>query len=398
MLSMFYPPVGGGGEKHVQMLSQELAQRGHDVLVLALAAGGARSYHDGSVKVREVGGLFQKFPALFGDRNRRIHPPMPDPLIVRAIGSAMNDFRPDVVHSHHGWLTYSALWSKKVRGVPLVATLHGHELICPTSILLRNDGLCEAPFTLGCVSCRKEGFGFLKMLMVSMGIRLNKSRMRLVDKFIAVSTLVKKVHSQHLGLDESKFVVIPNFYKPEIIEQSKNELQLPDDFILFVGDLAAYKGVDVLLRAYEMVSTEARLVLIGKKHPSFSYSGSERIVIIENAPHDLVMEAWQACRFGVVPSICPETGPIVALEAMSEQKAVIASRIGGPVDIVDHEKTGLLFPPGDANALAEAMQQLLDDEQLAARMGSLGCLRLEKTFSPAVVVPQIEELYSQLRH
>ena len=323
---------------------------------------------------------------------------MPDPLTVRAIGSAMKDFHPDIVHSHHGWLTYSAVCSRKARGVPLITTLHGHELICPTSILLRNDCVCEAPFTLGCIGCRKQGFGLLKMLTVSMGIKLNKSRMRSVDKFIAVSTLVKKVHSQHLGLDESKFVVIPNFYKPERIEQSKSELQLPDDFILFVGDLAAYKGVDVLLRAYQMVNTEAKLVLIGKKHPSSSYSGSERILIIENAPHDLVMEAWQACRFGVVPSICPETGPIVALEAMSKEKAIIASGIGGPVDIVEHEKTGILLPPGDAHALAEAMQKLLDDEQLAARMGSLGCQRLEETFSPDAVVPQIEELYSQLRH
>ena len=394
MLSPFYPPAGGGGEKHVQMLSEELVVRGHDIMVLTLSGG--EELQEGKVRVREVGGLFQKMPLLFADKSRRLHPPMPDPLLIRAINSTVDDFRPDVVHCHHGWLTYSALCSKKARNVPLTTTLHGYELICPTSILLRNDRVCEVPLTLNCIGCRKKGYGLPKIFMAYMGIRLNKSRLHLVDKFIAVSTWVKKVHSHELHLSESKFVVIPNFYHQEEIVEEKGGLKLPDDFILFVGDLAPYKGVDVLIEAYKMLNAETKLVLIGKKHPSSSYSGNEKVLIIENAPHDLVMEAWQSCRFGVMPSICPETGPIVALEAMSRKKAVIASEIGGPVDIILNEETGILFPPGDVTALARAMQRLLADDQLAAIMGSLGYRRLKETFSPAAVVPQIENVYSQL--
>ena len=73
---------------------------------------------------------------------------------------------------------------------------------------------------------------------------------------------------------------------------------------------------------------QARLLIIGIDHPDFSYEGGENVRILKNAPHSTVMEAFSKCRFAVFPSLCLETASTVALEAMSQSRAVIATDIG----------------------------------------------------------------------
>jgi glycosyltransferase involved in cell wall biosynthesis len=82
------------------------------------------------------------------------------------------------------------------------------------------------------------------------------------------------------------------------------------------------------------------------------------------------MVAWKHCGFGVVPSLCPEAFGKVAVEAGAMGKAVIASKTGGLADLVQHESTGLLVPPGDVEALAAAMSRLLADPGFSSTLGA----------------------------
>ena len=77
------------------------------------------------------------------------------------------------------------------------------------------------------------------------------------------------------------------------------------------------------------------------------------------------------------PSILPEACATVVMEAMSLGKPVIATRVGGMVDLADDEKTGLLVPPNDANALAAAMRRLLQDADLRGRMSTAALTKVE---------------------
>src|SRR5262249_33193253 len=95
---------------------------------------------------------------------------------------------------------------------------------------------------------------------------------------------------------------------------------------------------------------------------------------------------------GVVPSVWPEPMGLVAVEAMLLGCPVIASDVGGLSDVVDHERTGLLIPPGDPGMLAATLDRLLDEPALRQRLGDAGRVR-GRRFEAAVVAPRVLEVF-----
>jgi hypothetical protein len=81
---------------------------------------------------------------------------------------------------------------------------------------------------------------------------------------------------------------------------------------------------------------------------------------------------------------------------MSTGRPVIASRIGGLQDVVEHGRSGLLVPPGDPAALCQAMQQLLDQPTLRRQLGQ-GARARATQYEAGVVIPQVEAVYAELR-
>lgn len=397
MISEFFPPVMGGLERHVAELSRALAEKGHTVKVLTLGWKGlAPCEEKNGLEVCRSSGFFQNLGFLYGNKDRRFHPPVPDYILAKRIFGFIKDFEPDIIHCH-GWIVYSVYALKKYLHVPLVVTLHDYGLICPARTLLRGASICDQPFASDCPSCARASLGAYKSRLAYWGIKANKNKAKMVDKFIAVSSFVKEAHLKYLDLDEGKISVIPNFYS-----QAENEtlleagFQLPDEFILFVGTFSSAKGVDVLVEAYKKLKTDVKLVLIGLKHNNFNVQQDERIIILENQPHHVVMEAWRRCRFGVVPSVWPEPFGMVATEAMACGKAVVASDIGGLKDIVVRGETGLLAPPGDAEALAEAMQYLLGQPAQAEKMGKKGERRVAQCFNIKRTLQELENVYFEI--
>lgn len=95
----------------------------------------------------------------------------------------------------------------------------------------------------------------------------------------------------------------------------------------------------------------------------------------------------------VLPSTSPDPLPTVVLEAMSANVPVIATAHGGALEMVVDNKTGLLVPPGDSKALAEAIQLLLDNPLNARRMGEAGHLRFKEHFSLDRFLRNIHDFY-----
>jgi len=192
--------------------------------------------------------------------------------------------------------------------------------------------------------------------------------------------------------------VLPNF----VPSQAPNEAfdpallaQLPERFILFVGDLSHDKGVDVILKAYARLDGPPPLVLIGRPCADTPKRLPPNAFMYYKWPHASIMEAWRRSLFGLAPSTWGEPCGTVVLEAMGARRAVIASDIGGLPDMVRHEETGLLVQPNDAAALQAAMQALLANEDWMTRLGEAGYQRL-RHFSANTVVPQIEGVYREL--
>ncbi len=100
-------------------------------------------------------------------------------------------------------------------------------------------------------------------------------------------------------------------------------------------------------------------------------------------------------RMAVLPSL-EEGLPNAVLEAMAAGKPVVATRVGGTPEAVVHGETGLLVPPGDAQALSEAILTLLNDPARAEAMGQAGRERVSKCFSLTRMVRETEQIYEEL--
>jgi glycosyltransferase involved in cell wall biosynthesis len=218
---------------------------------------------------------------------------------------------------------------------------------------------------------------------------------------------------------DQPFQVIPNFIDGSIgdntcISQedaSTYLAQLPDEgYLLYVGAFLKEKGVEVVLSAYTRLVNHIRtttdkdarmlppLVLIGYQTAGWQVpviDSEHKILLFKDWPHSAVMEAWKHCSIALIPSIWSEPFGIVALEAMSMGKPIIASRIGGLSDIVVDQETGFLLPPGDEQALQEAIQHLLDHPEQREHMGEMGRQRVQN-FHTETVVPRIEQVYKDV--
>ena len=396
MLSDLYGPFQGGIETHVESLSNQLSERGHEVFVCTIGRRGLPAYEKkNGVRIYRLEGLFQRVPFLFKDPARRWHPPALDWIISKRLAQIIEKERPDVIHAH-GWMVYSMLPLKRRFKIPLVYTLHDYRLFCPKMLLVRGDTICEQASLGDCIPCMCSDYGLPRALASYYGVRANRNKLRYVDRFIAVSNFVKDAYEKHLWLNGIKIITIPNFYDTESHnEQNKAEF-LPDDFILFVGWLMPHKGIDVLIEAYRKLDTKTKLLLIGIEHPDYHYESTENICVIKNAPHYVVMEAMAKCKFAIFPSVSPECAPTVALEAMSQRKAIIASSIGGLKEAVVDGETGILVPPNNSDKLAEAISYLLKNPEVAFRMGESGYKRFIENYTADVTVHKIIEVYRSL--
>jgi glycosyltransferase involved in cell wall biosynthesis len=392
LLSDFYPPYRGGMEQHVQSLAHHLALRGHTVSVATTTAPatGMKS-EQSSVSIHTVPGVSAKLPFLNRDHNRPYPVPMPDPLLHRGLKALIARLAPDVIHSH-GWSTFTALHL----GLPLVATLHDYGLFCPKRTLLRGDSVCREGPGLRCIGSAREQYGLAKSAAVFGAMQIGRRSLRRGRVFIAVSSFVRDMYLQFTNLSPKQIELIPNFYGNEEFPRAgpTTIAPLPPRYILFLGYLARYKGIHVLLEAYSKLETDIPLVIIGYPDEKLVVT-DPRVIVIEGVPHTEALHALSQCLFAVVPSIVPESFGMVALEAMSQGKAVIASSVGGLPDIVKHRETGLLVPPGDAIALGANMVELLEDPDFRQQLGAAGLRRLNEEFSPNVIVPRIEAAYKQ---
>src|SRR2546428_11335307 len=101
-------------------------------------------------------------------------------------------------------------------------------------------------------------------------------------------------------------------------------------------------------------------------------------------PHDVVVQLYSHASVFVCPSVYEPFG-LINLEAMACETAVVASAVGGIVEVVEDGKTGILLPPSRPDELAAAIRRLLDDPAPARAMGQAGRRRVEEEFSSASV-------------
>jgi glycosyltransferase involved in cell wall biosynthesis len=219
-----------------------------------------------------------------------------------------------------------------------------------------------------------------------------------VDMFLAVS----RITAENNGLVGSglPYQVVPNFVPDDLGLQQDGQHplleQLPEnDYLLFVGDLSAEKGVKVLLQAFAGLKNAPPLVLIGRRTSDTPEELPPNVLMLGSWPHSAVMQAWKRSSIALVPSVWTEPFGMVVIEAMSAGRPLIASRIGGIPDIVTHGESGLLVNPGDTEGLRQAIELLLTTPEMRLRMGKAAKHRSAE-FRASAVIPRIEQIYHSI--
>lgn len=400
MVSYGYPPVIGGVEQHVRNLSANLVARGHQVSVATLWHEGTSDFEvDQGVRVYRLRGTIHRISKLIFRVPGRVYvPPSPDPELVQQIGKIIDEEQPDIVHAHN-WLVHSFLPLKARKKLKLVETLHSFGLVCIRwNLLYHNEEVCDGPGFSKCLQCAQDRYGIKTLpILLARQATLNRER-RLVDKFLPVSPAVAE--GNQLTDGPWAYEVVPNFVPDDVASQGEASGdyldKLPDgEFLLFVGSLTTIKGISVLLEAYRGLEDAPPLVLIGSKWRDTPSEFPPNVIVFNDWPHDAVMAAWKRCTIGLIPSVCIDSSPTVTVEAMAMGKPVIGSRIGGITEQIVDGKTGILVTPGDPEELKQALERLLADPEIRARMGQSAKEKVKDFFASSVVT-RIEEIYQEV--
>jgi glycosyltransferase involved in cell wall biosynthesis len=400
-LTDFYRPTIGGLERHVETLSRESVNLGHEVTVVTLRTGDRpeREEIDG-VRIVRINGWSTRLSALYADPNRPFHPTFPDPGALAALRRTIAELKPEIVHSH-SWLEYSYFpLVESVDSAPdgpgHVVTLHDYGLSCAKKTYQYESGTCSGPGLIKCLRCATKDYGPVRGPALALGQRAGRRLLRRADAYLAISSTVAAAARQVLPPD-MEIDIVPSMVPvglPELAETTPRPDFLPpeDGYLLFVGALGPHKGVDVLLEAHRRLRNRVPLVLIGTPRPDTPAVDVPDVYIVRDVPSAKVMSAWRRCSVAVVPSVWEEPMGQVAVEAMLAERPVVASDVGGLRDIVVDGETGFRVPPRDSAALAEAIDRLLDDPVLQKRMGLAGREKAGR-YTAQVVVPEVLEVF-----
>jgi glycosyltransferase involved in cell wall biosynthesis len=229
------------------------------------------------------------------------------------------------------------------------------------------------------------------------------------DRIIVTSTNYLE-SSPLLARFKEKCVVIPLGIDLQRFEKKGNDKRIAEiqsqygeKIVLFVGRLTHYKGIHYLLEAIKEVS--GRLLIIGAgdlerrlKNQVERDNLSKKVSFLDDLSDEEMAPFLHACDLLVLPSITRnEAFGVVQLEAMACHKPVVSTQLETGVSYVNQNGvTGVVVPPRDSRALAEAINRLLEDESLRTRMGIEGRRRVEREFTKERMVRETLKLYDEV--
>ena len=228
----------------------------------------------------------------------------------------------------------------------------------------------------------------------------------LADCVTAVAPPVADFLRDRVGLPERKLRIVPNGVDVDLFRSAKpverGSVGCEEDSLVVgcVGRLSPEKGQRVLLSAFGEVASRhpaARLLLIGDGEERARLEAQARELGIGAATRFLGMRAdvpalIAACDVVVLPSH-HEGLPLVLLEAMAAGKAVVATAVGAVPQILEDGRTGLVVPPGEAGALAGAMEALLRDADRRRQIGVQASAHVEASYNFDQTMAQYEAVY-----
>ena len=290
------------------------------------------------------------------------------------VHAKIDSFVPDIVHVHNFFplLSPSIYYACREAGVPVVQTLHNYRLLCPAGSFFRQGDVCEDclgknvpwPSVIhGCYRGSQAGTAVVAtMLSVHQALQTWTS---MVDAHIALTEFARQKFIQG-NLPVEKIAVKPNFVYPD-----PGPGEGRGGYALFVGRLWPDKGVETLLKAWEIVGGRLPLKIVGDgllaQQVAEAVGRVPGVEWLGRRPMAEVHELMGQATFLVFPSEWYETFGLVAIEAFAKGTPVVAANIGALAELVSG-RTGLHFRPGDPEDLAAQVEWMLTHPAGVAQM------------------------------
>jgi len=283
----------------------------------------------------------------------------------------------------------------------VVQTLHDYKLVCPNYMMFVNGRVCERcadwRYWNACARrCMRGSLSSSALVCLEAYVhRILGSYRRHVRFFIAPSRSMRDRVIAH-GIDADRVVHVPH-----AIDLSGYAVRSGDEgYAVFVGRLSEGKGVMTLLRAAAL-ARDVRLIVVGTGPLSAEaegYAARKGLANVEFVGYhegESLKSLVAGAAFVVVPSEWYENAPLAVYEAFALGKPVIGSAVGGIPELVLEGLTGLLYPAGDAEALAARLRELWADRSRAADMGRAARRRVEEEFGSERHYDRIMEIYER---
>jgi glycosyltransferase involved in cell wall biosynthesis len=300
-----------------------------------------------------------------------------DPRAPHALAKAIRESGADVVHAHLEMAMTIAVPAGAMAGRKVFSTFHQVHRPLPGRAAWREKLAVEVA---------SRGY---QTIFVS-----EASKLSYAEKYRPSGSIPKNWTVVHNGVDLSHFYPGPGFMPPEFGVTGH-------PVVTVLAAQRDFKGIKHAVEAWPIVRSgrpDARLLLVGVGEETESLrrqvteAGLDGDIVFAGARSD-VPEILRASDIVLLPSTYGENLPTVLIEAGGCAKPVIASRIGGIPDIIDDGVTGLMTPPGDANAIAGAILSLLGDPERRVAMGTAGRIHVEKNFDAINWARHLRALY-----
>ena len=321
--------------------------------------------------------------------------------IYRMLRRYLKEVRPDIIHFHNIYKSTKS-FLLACRGFKKIQTVHDFGSVCPLPVLTSKKNDFQMCLGAGSFLCfRRAGLKWQTILLDYGLFGSTWLKKKKIKNFICPSAKLADL----LQKSGFKNVVFLPYFSDLAPSQSELKQNYSPEF-LYVGRLTLAKGVDYLLKAFKITLNQLpnlKLKIVG--------DGEEKDNLIKLAEKLNLTKAisftgavererlstfYQNCLAVVIPSVWQEMFGLVALEAMSFGKPIVAFNSGALSEVVHDGVNGFLVKKFDVRALAAKMVELVQSPTLARKLGQNGQRFLRENFAKQMHLIKIVDLYKSL--
>lgn len=427
----------GGGQVYVKNLVFGLQNRAKEIVIISMVSGDRNN--EVMTEVKDIDGV-EVWKLVLPQQNIDTDKPFElQDFVLESVRSILTKVSPDIVHAN-GWKSTFSKVCKEIE-IPCVVTAHHGGIVCPNGTLMnQHDVICDVAVNMNnCLVCalhavpggdfwspiiRRLPQAFeLKVAKLLKGVRnipyvspsfqtplgiAHKLQHIEVlrnapDCVIAPSRAIAEALMRN-SVPENKIRVVPHGIIP--FEKKPLEPGLTERTIRFgfIGRISYVKGLHVVLDALKLLPSNANYELhvygdaATKNEKCYAKVLQEKskglpVVWHGKVQYNNIQEAYYSFDVMLLSSICLEVFGLTVLESLSSGRPVIATRCGGPEDIIEDGVDGMLVEPNDVQDLYSVLKRCIDEPDYVKQLSSSIC----KINTLENHLNELESIYNQLQ-